>query len=217
MLQQNFDDLKKKIENILVNISFLYSGDVIKSNSYQFTKTSSMEFVSPIFVLESIVEIYKLSMQRLMENSEEIVFAKESVDDYLELLQDKIKLKPRFVFTTPRSSKLLCKVQQKNPGRFFPDYFYEIEKITGLNLSIYISPEINEQDDSLVIYVTDAPIQSFVYIINNMNYTITNDEEERWIHKIDFNYYDCRFNCKKIVIKNISKIRNEKINKLLND
>ncbi len=52
-----------------------------------------------------------------------------------------------------------------------------------------------------------------------MDYEIysENNSNSEWIHKMTYNIYDCRYNSYKIVVKNVSKIRQDKINSILND
>ena len=60
-------------------------------------------------------------------------------------------------------------------------------------------------------------IQSLVYSIQNMDYTIesVNDDNIEWKHTITYNLYDCKFNSYKLSIRDVSKLRIDKINKIL--
>jgi hypothetical protein len=74
-------------------------------------------------------------------------------------------------------------------------------------------------DDELTLYVVDNSIQSLVYSLQNMDYVIEpiDNNNFEWKHTINYNLYDCRFNSYKISIKDVSKLRNDKINKILNE
>ena len=39
--------------------------------------------------------------------------------------------------------------------------------------------------------------------------------EIEWLHTLDYKLYDCNYNSYKIIIKNVSKIRQDKINQIL--
>ena len=74
---------------------------------------------------------------------------------------------------------------------------------------------ITELEDEIVIYVTDKPIQSLVYTIQNMDYVIKKISRKKWSHVINYPFYDCVYNSYKVVIRDISKIRENKIKDLL--
>jgi hypothetical protein len=86
-----------------------------------------------------------------------------------------------------------------------------------MNVDVFYSPLIND-DDELTLYVVDNSIQSLVYSLQNMDYVIESIDNNNleWKHTINYSLYDCRFNSYKISIKDVSKLRNDKINKILN-
>ena len=69
----------------------------------------------------------------------------------------------------------------------------------------------------MVLYVVDKSIQSLVYSIQNMDYKIEQNDKDNieWKHTMEYNLYDCRFNSYRLSVKNLSKLRNDKINKIL--
>ena len=87
-----------------------------------------------------------------------------------------------------------------------------------MNVDVFYSPLVVEDEDEMVLYVVDNSIQSLVYSIQNMDYTIEpiDDDNLEWKHTINYNLYDCRFNSYKLSIREISRLRNDKINKILN-
>jgi hypothetical protein len=75
--------------------------------------------------------------------------------------------------------------------------------------------EVEEEDDVFTIYATDHPFQSLVYSLQNMDYEIDQQDENNWVHKISYTLYNCKFSAVKVLIKNVKKIRDEKINEIL--
>jgi hypothetical protein len=81
------------------------------------------------------------------------------------------------------------------------------------NYDLYYSPLIEDSGDEIVLYISDASIQSLVYTIQNMEYEIIGGQKKN--HTIKYPFYECDFNSYKISIKDISKIRDEKIDSIL--
>lgn len=223
----DFSEYKKTIEGNLINTPFLYSGDVISSSIHKYSEVKHTPLVSPSFVINCISKIYQMSFDKLVEKSKEVILSEDSVirnlsptENFLDKLV-KIGMNPHFIFVSNKSAKLLGIKYNIINNRPLPYYFYEIEKYIGINLDVLICPNIEEIDGETVMFVTDKPIQSLVYTIQNMDYKVTPIEDETkdlmsWIHEIEFNFYDCDYVSNKILIKNLSKIRDDKINKLLN-
>ena len=156
--------------------------------------------------------------------SKEILIPEESLS-ILDNILDRITefgINPIYIFTSKKGAKLFqITTGKKYPNleresnRPFPGYFYKIERFTGLNLDIFYSPLIEESDGETIIYATDKSFQSLVYSIQNMDYRIDKNGTN-YLHTLDYKLYDCSYNSYKIVIKNISKMRQDKINKILN-
>ena len=130
----------------------------------------------------------------------------------------------RYIFTSKESYKYLGYDKFLGTSTSaLPAYFFEVTRITGAHSRIYYSPEVEEDVDVYTIYATDHPFQSMVYVLQNMEYEIIPEDENsnlpinerNWIHKITYKLYDCKFSSVKITIKNVSRIRNEKINQIL--
>lgn len=228
-MRESFAEYKKTIDLNLCAIPFLYSGDVKSSFIDYYSEVKTSPLTSPNFVINSIIKIYNMSLEKMMQNAKEIILAEETLlntqsRNFLDKLKE-LNVNAHFLFTTPKSSKLFGVIlNNHNNNKPFPSYFYPIEKITGLNLDIILTPSIDEVDDEIIFYSSSKPIQSLVYTIQNMDYNITpiDDEDDeipsvpsKWKHEISFNFYDCDFQSYKIVIRNVSKIRQEKINQIL--
>jgi len=222
-VRESFTEYKKTLEQNLMNISYLYNGDVISSIDSQYTEIKNSPLTSPSFIINSIANIYQESFDMMISKSKEFVIPEESLGSLgkQDNLFDRIielGIKPVYIFCSDKGKKLFGIT--KNPGTTsaFPPYFYNIDKYAHINLEIFYSPLINEDDDESILYVIDNSIQSLVYSIQNMDYKIEPNDEtnSEWKHTMFYNLYDCRFNSYKLSIKNVSRLRNDKINKILN-
>jgi hypothetical protein len=101
-------------------------------------------------------------------------------------------------------------------GKIFPNYFDPLVTWTNLDIKTYYSPNIVDLDDEVHVYITDKSIQSLVYGIQNMDYNIIK-ENDKFKHSIKYPLYDCDYTCYKLVIRNLNKIREDKLNKILNE
>jgi hypothetical protein len=126
-------------------------------------------------------------------------------------------IKSNYIFCSDKGKKLFGPILKSSSTSAFPYYFYSIDKVIGINVEIFYSPLINEDDDEIILYVTDGSIQSLVYSIQNMDYKIEQNDKDNieWKHTMFYNLYDCRFNSYKLSIRNVSRLRNDKINKIL--
>lgn len=159
----------------------------------------------------------------MISKSKEFIIPLESLNDVGKDVNmfDKISelgIKPLYIFCSDKSRKLFGISKSKTNTSAFPSYFYPIDKFIGINVDVFYSPLINDEDE-MVIYVVDNSIQSLVYSIQNMDYKIEPNDEKNieWKHTMFYNLYDCRFNSYKLSIRNVSRLRNDKINKILND
>ena len=224
-MRESFSEYKKTLEQNLINISYLYSGDIISSTESKYTEIKETPLTSPSFIINSIVNIYNQSFNQMITKSKEIVVAEESlrgrniIDKIVEL-----GTKPVYIFSSEKGKNLFGQVLKGNSTSAFPQYFYCLDKFIGINLEVFYSPLIKEDSDETVLYVSDAPIQSLVYSIQNMDYSIdstidgfTPNIPNRWKHEMSYSLYDCNFNSYKISIRNVSRLRHDKINKILND
>lgn len=205
-----------------MSISYLYNGDVISSVDSNYTEIKNSPLTSPSFIINGIVNIYQESFNIMVDKSKEFVIPEESLGDFRqEVIFDRITelgIKPVYIFCSDKGKKLFGIT--KNPGTTsaFPSYFYNIDKYPHINLEIFYSPLIDEDEDESILYVVDNSIQSLVYSIQNMDYKIepNDDDNTEWKHTMFYNLYDCRFNSYKLSVRNVSRLRNDKINKILN-
>jgi len=219
-VRESFTEYKKTLEQNLMNISYLYNGDVISSIDSQYTEIKNSPLTSPSIIINSIINIYQESFDIMKSKSKEFVIPLESLND--SNIFDKISelsVKPLYIFCSDKSRKLFGIAKSSNNTSAFPSYFYPIDKYVGINIDVFYSPLIKEENDELILYAVDNSIQSLVYSIQNMDYTIyPNDNENiEWKHTISYNLYDCKFNSYKLSIRDVSRLRNDKINKILND
>jgi hypothetical protein len=223
-VRESFTEYKKTLEQNLMNISYLYNGDVIWSIDSQYTEIKNSPLTSPTFMINSIVSIYQESFDIMKNKSKEFVIPEESIIGVGDKgnLFDKISelgIKSSYIFCSDKGKKIFGSILKSSSTSAFPYYFYSIDKVIGINVEIFYSPLIKEYDDEIILYVTDGSIQSLVYSIQNMDYKIEPNDEENieWKHTMFYNLYDCRFNSYKLSIRNVSRLRNDKINKILND
>lgn len=229
MVRESFTEYKKTLEQNLINISYLYSGDVISSSELRYNEIKITPLTSPSFIINSIVDIYNHSFLQMINKSKEVIIPEESIKGkgFDGNLFDKIfelGIKPIYIFCSEKGKNLFDHIPKNTSTSAFPTYFYCIEKYVGVNVEIFYSPLIEEDSDETIFYISDAPIQSLVYSIQNMEYLIDSNINgfspnipDRWKHEMIYNLYDCNFNSYKISIRNISRLRNDKINKILND
>lgn len=221
-MRESFSEYKKTLEHNLMNISYLYNGDVLSSIDSQYTEVKNSPLTSPSFIINSIINIYQESFDIMISKSKEFVIPLESIGALGKQgnLFDRISelgIKPVYIFCSDKSKKLFGITKSPGTTSAFPSYFYNIDKYPHINLEIFYTPLINDDDES-IIYVVDNSIQSLVYSIQNMDYKIEPNDANNieWKHTMFYNLYDCRFNSYKLSIRNVSRLRNDKINKILN-
>lgn len=240
-MRESFSEYKSIIEKNLIFVPYLYDGDVNFSTQRSYSKITNRPLTSPQVIVDTIINIYNESIEHVKSQSREVVIPEESLKfpsgKWTSLdtnkLMDQISLElgsyPKYIFTTEKSY-YKCGFDNKfvlDNKRPFPGYFYPLTRLTGLNTDVLYSPLVEDNDNEFILYVVDKSFQSIVYSIQNMEYNIkmVNDDdiknskpyhEIEWTHKIDYNFYDCKFTALKVVIKNISKLRDDKINLILN-
>ena len=206
-----------------MNISYLYNGDVISSIDSHYTEIKNSPLTSPSFIINSIINIYQQSFDMMLNKCKEFVIPEESISGLGKQgnLFDKISelgINSNYIFCSDKGKKLFGPTNSWKNTSAFPSYFYSIDKYIGLNVEVFYSPLVKEDDDEIVLYVVDNSIQSLVYSIQNMDYGIeANDKDNlEWKHTMIYNLYDCRFSSYKLSIRNVSRLRHDKINKILN-
>lgn len=221
-MRESFSEYKKVLEQNLMKVSYLYNGDVISSTDSQYIEIKNSPLTSPSFIINGIVNIYQESFNMVFSKSREFIVPIESINNSKDInMFDKISelgIKPLYIFCSDKSRKIFGISKNSNNTSAFPSYFYSIDKYIGMNVDVFYSPLVVEDEDEMVLYVVDNSIQSLVYSIQNMDYTIEpiDDDNIEWKHTINYNLYDCRFNSYKLSIREISRLRNDKINKILN-
>jgi len=221
-VRESFSEYKKVLEQNLMKVSYLYNGDVISSTDSQYIEIKNSPLTSPSFIINGIVNIYQESFNMVFSKSREFIVPIESINNSKDInMFDKISelgIKPLYIFCSDKSRKLFGISKSKTNTSAFPSYFYPIDKYIGINVDVFYSPLIKDDDDELILYVVDKSIQSLVYSIQNMDYKIEQNDKDNieWKHTMEYNLYDCRFNSYRLSIKNLSKLRNDKINKILN-
>ena len=221
-MRESFTEYKKTLEQNLMSISYLYNGDVISSHDSCYIEIKNSPLTSPSFIINSIVNIYQESFDIMVSKSKEFIIPLESINDIGKDVNifDKISelgINPLYVFCSDKSKKLFGISKNLNNTSAFPSYFYNIDKYIGINVEVFYSPLVKEESDEMVLYVVDKSIQSLVYSIQNMDYKIEQNDKDNieWKHTMEYNLYDCRFNSYRLSVKNLSKLRNDKINKIL--
>ena len=222
-MRESFDEYKKTIESNISNISFLYNGDVLSSTDSYYTHVLSSENTSPSFIISTIENIYNESFKMMDNKSKTIVISKESIKlsaggkgNIIDFIIGELKLKPTYIFTSEKSKTFFSAIKRLDNTRSFPGYFYNIDRYNNINLEIFHSPIIEEDKGESIMYLVDSGIQSLVYSIQNMTYEVEKIVEfDKWKHTINYSLYDCRYKSYKLIIKDLSKIREDKINKIL--
>jgi hypothetical protein len=229
-VRESFNEYKKTLELNLMGITYLYDGDAISSTDESYSEIKTTPLTSPTFIITTIIKIYNESIKNMISKSKEIIIPEESITkstvfggNILDKLTE-MGIKPLYIFVSKKGSKLFGITKKPEINRAFPGYFYNIERFIGLHLDIFYSPLVVEEDGESVLYVTDKSFQSLVYSIQNMDYKIIPQNEINgdkpyneieWLHTLDYKLYDCSYNSYKIIIKNVSKIREDKINQIL--
>jgi hypothetical protein len=226
VVRESFSEYKKTLDQNILSIDYLYAGDINSSiyPIFTYSEVRNLPLTSPSFIISCIKQIYKNSFDLLKEKAVEVIIPESRSVDISQLLSKMDSIlshQCKYVFTSKSSYKYIGFDNiSTNSNRGLPSYFYEMTRIVGAQSRIYISPEVEELEDIFTLYATDHPFQSMVYVIQNMEYEIIPESTDlvnnkNWIHKISYTLYDCKFSAIKIIIKNISKIREEKINEIL--
>ena len=215
-MRESFAEYKKTLELNLQNVAILYSGDVLSSIEDTYSEIKTSPLTSPSFITNCITDIYRKSFEKMVKNSKEIILSDvNQSDNIIDRIVSNCGKNLRFVFCSERGRKRLSFPSKIDKTRGLPGYFYPVDTFIGLHIDLLIGPLIEEEHGELIFYAVDNSIQSLVYSIQNMDYLIE-PFEQSWKHTINYNLYDCQYSSWKIVLKNVSKMRNDKINQLFN-
>ena len=204
------------LETSLLKFDYLYSGDVINSIDSKISlKTSKVN--------KLIESIYDYSIISMIEKSvDKEVFDLTSLKDAISLAS---KYKYAFVNNTfinylkhGSAFTSSIKLESKNHQYFMIPYKKDMYRELSLGLldiysidNILNKKKLNNENE-MIMYVTDKPIQSLIYTMNTSNYYMENNN-----HIIEYKLFNCDYNCKKIIIRDKEVDRNNKLNKLIGD
>ena len=222
-MKESFDEYKKTIEGNLINFSYLYDGDV-KNNSIDscYSEEIINNNISPNVIINCIKKVYDESITNMIDNSIPVIINEPPTNGIESIQQGMIHknikdlhsttFDPLYVFCSPIGKNLFGKIFSYSKNKPFPDYFYSIHKYNSSGYDLYESPLIKDSKDEICIYVTNKSIQSLVYSLQNMSYIIEKDK-----HTINYKLYDCDFFCYKLIMRDVSKQRDDKINQILDE
>lgn len=229
-MRETFEEYKSTIENNIIKFTYLYDGDVLSSKNESYSEILKHGSVSPLPIINCISDIYDKSIKSMMDRSIEKVIGIKNNNilnipgneaDNIFYCIDELKnktnnFKPLYVFCSENSRKLFGIPNKMSNNKPFPSHLYDIHKFHSKSYDLYLAPLIDDNEDEFHVYVIDKSIQSLVYSIQNMEYDIEKISSDSYKHTINYKLYDCDFTCYKLVIKDISQIREDKINQLLN-
>jgi hypothetical protein len=230
MINNTFDNYKKSLEDYLQNIDFIYSGDVINSIDKKYVNKLKHSSFSAHLFREIMVDIYNYSFNKMLEKSKEIIIHRNKFSDIYELMHE-IPIDPKILFYSVnsnmnlglgshlRTTQATLTLEDNDDGHsYLPSYFNRRFKLMsyGKEVSAYYSPSILDDVDDCHFYLIDRPIQSMVWSLQNMTYTI-NKSFSNNEHVLKFPIYNCDYTSYKIRVIDTQKIREDKINILLNE
>ena len=214
------DRYKKQLEDFLQEINFFYSGDIINSVEKTFCQRIKNVNFSSTMVRDVLLQFYNSSFDEMISKSKEIIVHRNDFIDVYQLM-DKIPIDTKILFYSVNSNLNLNLgshiLESVDDGRgYLPNYFNRRFKLMSHNreVSAYYSPLINDDIDDCHFYLVDRPIQSMVWSIQNMSYSITKGFSSNE-HVVKIPFYYCDYNSYKIRVVNTQKLRNDKINSLL--
>lgn len=206
-----FIKYKEKLEKELLDIDYLYSGDVKTEypiNHYEKYKIINNDELDKKFINEVILDIYEKSILQMMDIAIEFV----SIDNKYSKVHSIIRennINSNFVFVNKNGKKTILNMSNVNIKRYkhiLPRYFFKLYD----EANIYLCPFIKNVSYENDIFLVDKPIQSMVYILQNMRYEI-DKVGDKWKHIIKYDLYDCDYTSYKIVLRDIQKYRNKQL------
>lgn len=211
---ESFLSYKKTLDNFFSNISYLYNGDAISSIDSSYSEIKEYSCLSTKFIIDVISNIYKESYELMVEKSKLVSISDKMLNEYLlkinwiDFFKEYCDITKNYIFCGEKMKKHF-KSLFTNQYKFLPDYF------SAIGDSAYFNPYIIENEGDSIIYITDGGIQSLVYIIQNMDYEVEKISDTEWKHIMNYNLYNCDYNSCKLVIKDLIKLRNDKINSII--
>ena len=214
----DFQSHKRVLESQLIETPFLYSGDVIKSHQFNKHLITDTDSYQQKLVNLQIENIHNWSFSQMQIKSVDIKIEKTfeiTIDDVI----SKIPNHCNFMFF---SNNFIFEFLEQYSGHLQSEIdcvFDQFSKTFKLNLlgreiSAFQSPLIKDSPKQLVVYFTDKPIQSFVWISQNMNYDISFNQSE-YKHTVSYPVYQCDYLAYRAVISDRQYLRQQKINQIL--
>jgi len=229
-MRESFEEYKKTIEKALISAPFFYSGDVINQKeeiSYQEIKESHL--VSPDFIVNVFKEIYKESIKNFFSKQHNFVYLEHidelsrpvsSYDIYIKSTSE--KLNPKFILSTLKNYQNMGSGYFQDKTRYLPDFFYPIKyDAYPSNTTSYYTPtggyfNVPEDENSYTNFWTiDKPIQSLLFILQNMRYEIAKNEIG-YKHTMIFPIYECQYNTLNVRVRDMKQYRDGILDKILN-
>jgi len=215
-----FDNYKKTLEDLLQSVEFIYSGDIINSNILRFVEKKSHTSFPADFFRRIIIDIYDSSIKKMFEKSEDIIIHRNNFSDVYDLI-DKMSIRPKIMFYSKNSNlnlNLGGHVLELEDGghSYLPSYFNRRFKLmsSGIEVSAYYSPKIEDSTDDCCFYLVDRPIQSMVWSLQNMDYVV-NKSFSTNEHHVKIPFYECDYKVYRVRVIDTQRLREEKINTLL--
>lgn len=221
---ENFHKYKFYLENSLINYSHVYAGDIIKSHTMKSVRVINDDnYFSSNFVKNIIWDIWQYSYENMKnKKSDEIlkIIKFSDISNYTELITKLYSelitdsFNPKYYFIDCQKDDWSIK-NRKNRKK----YEISIPSSKTIHLNNYggdiewtITGPSSDCDD-VIIYITDRPIQCFIYSLQNMEYRILKND----IHEIEYCVYDCEYKCICVRLRDLKISRNITINRILNE
>jgi hypothetical protein len=218
----DFNKYKKSLEDFLQGIDFIYSGDITNSFDKIYVNRLKESSFSVHLFRDMMVDIYNYSFEKMLEKSKEIIVHRNNFLDIYELM-NKISINPKILFYSQNSNMNLnlgshLSELEDDGHSYLPSYFSRRFKLMsyGKEVSAYFSPLIDDDIDDCHFYLVDKPIQSMVWSLQNINYSVNKGFSSNE-HMIKIPIYNCDYESYKIRVVNTQKLREDKINSILND
>lgn len=209
-----FDNYRKSLDNFLQSIDFIYAGDVINSVNKKYLNTLKDSSFSAHLFREMMIDIYNYSFEKMSQKSKEIIIDRNSFSDIYQLM-DSIPVSPKILFYSINSNMNLGLGShlEDDDHSYLPSYFSRRFKLIsyGREVSAYYSSLILDDVDDCHFYLCDRPIQSMVWSLQNIDYSVNESND----HLIEIPVYNCDYEVYKIRVVDTQKLRNDKINSLL--
>lgn len=210
---ESFLAYKKTLDTFFSNISYLYNGDAISSIDSSYSEIKEYPCLSTKFIINVVSNIYKESYELMVEKSKVISISDKILDEYLlkmtwiDFFKEYCNITKNYIFCGEKMKRHFRALS--DPSKILPDYF------SAIGNSAYFNPYITENEGESIIYIADGGIQSLVYGIQNMDYSVEKVSENEWKHIMNYKLYNCNYNSCKLVIKDLIKLRNDKINSII--